>query len=1323
MFYCCANKFCLVAGLLFSVLAIAGWPTAHGQSPLALLSDTVLDSDALLMPRGATYGPAINGVSYNNEALLTVGNYQYATWYHYDQGGDQNIFLARRDTSGASWEVVDTGQDFVNGQGSWNAHNIVSMGIDGEGRIHLSYDHHNNYMNYRDTNAGAATAAVWNPTLNPEANTLNTNVPNPPPVPFNDVTYPRFISDPTSGNLLMTFRNGVSGDGNVYLTTYDVATDTWATPQEIINGQIGTYTDAVGSSDNRNAYLNGLDIDNSGRIHTTWTWRESAGGTNHDIMYAYSDDGGSTWKNNNGVAVASPGNPLHLDSPGVNILDMDRRNTLMNQQAQIVDPDGGVHAVMWHATDANANSVSGFTTTPSAYFHYYRDPGQTLFADYFDGSGSMLSGTTPDVTLGGEAWEAGDTFLDDGIAATTVSGIVTGQAAHLDFTPQPGRIYTAEATLLNNQSNWVGFGFLPDDPAAGDWTQTDFSVRHSNAPGYAWLLTRNSNGTDQEGFLGGGATGGQPWNGDVVDPTLPVDMKIVLDTTGDNWTVEWFLNGDSQGLPVAYADPGNPGIAGIGFSHDRSDSANGGATITNFSLKEGEGIGEWSRNDLPTERAVGSRPDLASDADGNLYAVYVSPGAGDGGGVAANYYTNGDLIVAMASKATGWQDWEIVYTDDRDFVGEPQLDHSRLRDDGIVSVFVQENGDNIGVATGSDLHVLEFNKLPHHLVWAGDQGTTWDLNTTSNWDSRGDDRGDSTFADGYRVTFDDGASNFAVNLASPVAPSSTQFLNTVGNDYALTGEGIGGAGGLSIRGGGGVTLANAANTYTGDTNIEAGTLALVGSATISSSPVVSVEPAATLDVSGLALPFALASGQTLNNRSATVVGDVVAKGGSTITGNGTFTSSVTAQAGAVVQIGGVGLITTQGPDVFTLVDDFNTEDGAAGFAFSKILDFGNGATNTFFNESGGTLNVTQVGFTGTAEQALLLHPTPLAPGEELQVDLSGAVDLGGRDFGIAVGETHGDLGNTDGDNRGTADYVFLSLQSLDVNGFGWSSRGFLEGDEIALNGSFANVSLDKLFMKRLETGQLEMGYYSGTSRTVLRTINPATSDMFDNVGFYTDLRDSGSGWAGADDLGIVSPGPDTQVGEVFTVEGAMALESGATLLLDIGASGASDLLSVGTLTAGGTLQVALDDQAPSPLLGDQFTLFEFDSAAGAFDNFLLPAIAMGLGWNTTDLLATGVLSVGLAGDYNGDGTVNLADYSVWRGHLGGGWISNRHSQLVGSVGFDDYLVWKANFAASLSPSTSGLAAVPEPNPLVALLLAVNLAAATRCNCKRNRCRS
>ncbi len=82
---------------------------------------------------------------------------------------------------------------------------------------------------------------------------------------------------------------------------------------------------------------------------------------------------------------------------------------------------------------------------------------------------------------------------------------------------------------------------------------------------------------------------------------------------------------------------------------------------------------------------------------------------------------------------------------------------------------------------------------------------------------------------------------------------------------------------------------------------------------------------------------------------------------------------------------------------------------------------------------------------------------------------------------------------------------------------------------------------------------------------------------------------------------------------------------------------------------------------------------------------------------------------GIVGDYNGDGVVNLADYTVWRDNLGGVSLPNEDpSQSPGVVDSADYLVWKNSFGASavsLMGSVSSTSTIPEP---ASMLLAVGL---------------
>ena len=87
----------------------------------------------------------------------------------------------------------------------------------------------------------------------------------------------------------------------------------------------------------------------------------------------------------------------------------------------------------------------------------------------------------------------------------------------------------------------------------------------------------------------------------------------------------------------------------------------------------------------------------------------------------------------------------------------------------------------------------------------------------------------------------------------------------------------------------------------------------------------------------------------------------------------------------------------------------------------------------------------------------------------------------------------------------------------------------------------------------------------------------------------------------------------------------------------------------------------------------------------------------------------------LAGDYNTDGVVDAADYTVWRNKLGSG-VSLPNDNTPG-VAADDYTRWKANFGA-VSPGIgdgSGAASLNAtvPEPSTALLAAFSLAAAVR----------
>lgn len=74
----------------------------------------------------------------------------------------------------------------------------------------------------------------------------------------------------------------------------------------------------------------------------------------------------------------------------------------------------------------------------------------------------------------------------------------------------------------------------------------------------------------------------------------------------------------------------------------------------------------------------------------------------------------------------------------------------------------------------------------------------------------------------------------------------------------------------------------------------------------------------------------------------------------------------------------------------------------------------------------------------------------------------------------------------------------------------------------------------------------------------------------------------------------------------------------------------------------------------------------------------------------------------LAGDYNNDGVVNLADYAVWRNNLGSS-APLPNDPIGGAIGSAQFEQWKENFgksAADYSGANSNSAVIPEPNSIL-----------------------
>ena len=155
----------------------------------------------------------------------------------------------------------------------------------------------------------------------------------------------------------------------------------------------------------------------------------------------------------------------------------------------------------------------------------------------------------------------------------------------------------------------------------------------------------------------------------------------------------------------------------------------------------------------------------------------------------------------------------------------------------------------------------------------------------------------------------------------------------------------------------------------------------------------------------------------------------------------------------------------------------------------------------------------------------------------------------------------------------------------------------------------------------------------------------------------------------------------------------------------------------GALSVGGTLNVSLINGF-SPAAGQSFDILNWGSLSGTFAALSLPVLP-GRAWNTSQLYTTGVLSVvvsaGIPGDYNNNGSVDAGDYLVWRKNQG---TTNvlPNDPTGGTIGGAQFNAWRANFGKPPGSGAGDLlsegASVPEPSTVMAGTILCLLAATT-----------
>lgn len=254
---------------------------------------------------------SVNVAVFRKNSLVTFKDTQFIAYYD----KEAQVIIGKRAINDTVWQLQPTS---FKGDAA-DAHRIISIMVDGDGYVHVAWDHHNNMLHYAKSIAPGSL--------------LFTHEQSMTGMHEEKVTYPEFYRL-QNGNILFFYRDGGSGNGNLVINKYDLHTNQWQQLQSnLIDGE-----------GQRNAYWQAC-TDSKGIIHISWVWRESPDvASNHDMCYARSKDGGITWERSNGEQYKLP----ITQSSAEYITHIPQQSELINQTSMCADEKGNVYiATYW----------------------------------------------------------------------------------------------------------------------------------------------------------------------------------------------------------------------------------------------------------------------------------------------------------------------------------------------------------------------------------------------------------------------------------------------------------------------------------------------------------------------------------------------------------------------------------------------------------------------------------------------------------------------------------------------------------------------------------------------------------------------------------------------------------------------------------------------------------------------------------------------------------------------------------------------------------------------------------------------------------------
>ena len=401
----------------------------------------------------------------------------------------------------------------------------------------------------------------------------------------------------------------------------------------------------------------------------------------------------------------------------------------------------------------------------------------------------------------------------------------------------------------------------------------------------------------------------------------------------------------------------------------------------------------------------------------------------------------------------------------------------------------------------------------------------------------------------------------------------------------------------------------------------------------------------------------------------------------------TFSNSTTTAAnatfnidGATVSNGGTGGLFFDGGSAGDAI--INVNAGTASGAAGGQLRFG-------FSTSAGNATINAgAGLAGAGGGRVSLSASTDATNARITIGANGALDLFG--FGDAP------VGSLDAEGS-----IFLGQTGLRIGGLNTSNTisGPIGGYSGNTNAKLTKVGTGTLTLTGANTyagdTNVEAGSLVVNGSMASKIIVKSGATLLGGGSITGDVSiNSGATLA-----------PGTSPG-TLTLRN-LALAGGSQLNFELGDAARDHIVltNSGNVSLGGTLNVSLAGSF-TPTLGQSYPLFEgsIGSISGVFQSIVVPTIN-GLTFNLAQSASSTMLQVVnapfLAGDYNGNGTVDAADYVAWRN---AGTLLN---DATPGVQPGDYDIWRANFGLTAgNGSVAGAnATVPEPATLALLMIA------------------